>query len=78
MICLQADQQRLQGLQTYDMFVSTWLAKISYAASHMKIIPFLLLRIGPLHRAQIGIHMIQLGWSLGGFVQSAAKIAIKK
>jgi hypothetical protein len=25
MICLQADQQGLQGLQTYDVFANMWL-----------------------------------------------------
>jgi hypothetical protein len=41
MICLQADWQGLQSLQTYDMFASRWLAKISYFSKPRKIIPFL-------------------------------------
>ncbi len=41
MICLQLDQQGLQGLQTYDMFASMWLTKISYICKPYKIIPFL-------------------------------------
>ncbi len=41
MICLQADQQGLQGLQTYDVFASMWLTKISYVCEPHKIIPFL-------------------------------------
>ncbi len=61
MICLKADQHGLQGLQTYDMFASTWLAKISYVCKLRKIIPFLFLGIGPLHRVQIGIPMIGFG-----------------
>ncbi len=58
MTWLQADQQGLQGLQTYGMFASTWLAKISYVCKPHKIIPFFFLGIGPLHRVQIDIHMV--------------------
>ena len=61
MICLQADQQGLQGLQIYDMFASMWLANISYVCKPCKTTPFLSVGVGPLHHAQIGIHMIQLG-----------------
>jgi hypothetical protein len=76
-ICSQANQQGLGGLQTYDMFASTWLAKISYVSELRKTIPFSFKGIGPLHCAQIGIHMIQFGLSLGGFAQSAAKSLLK-
>ncbi len=92
------------GLQTYDMFTSTWfvnydmfasgstrivrlvniwyfestwLAKISYVCKPCKIIPFLFIGIGPLYCVQIGIHMIQFGWSLRGFAQSAATLLLK-
>jgi hypothetical protein len=41
MICLQPDQQGLQGLQAHDMFASMWLTKISYVHEPPKIIPFL-------------------------------------
>jgi hypothetical protein len=41
MICLQADQQGSRGLQTYDMFASMWLTKISYVCKPCKIISFL-------------------------------------
>jgi hypothetical protein len=41
MICSQADQQKLQGLQMYDIFASTWLTKISYVCKPHKIIPVL-------------------------------------
>ncbi len=40
MIGSQADQQGSQGLQTYDMFASTWLAKMLYVWKPRKIIPF--------------------------------------
>ncbi len=59
MIWLQMNQQGFWGLQTRDMFSSTWLAKISYDSKPHKIIPFLFVGIGPLHGAQIGIHMIR-------------------
>ncbi len=66
MICLQVNWQGLQGMQTYDMFMSTWLAKISYVPKPCKVIPFVFVGIGPLVCVQIGIHMIPFGWSLGG------------
>jgi hypothetical protein len=63
----------LQGLQTNDMFTSTWLAQISYVPKLGKVIPFLFVGIGPLHCVQIGINMI----SLGGFANSAAMLLLK-
>ncbi len=77
MICLHADWHGLQGLQTYDMFTSMWLAKISYVPKPCKVIPFFFVGIGPLHRVQIGIHMIPFGWSLGFFSKSAAILLLK-
>ncbi len=77
MICSQVDWQGLQGLQTYDMFASMWLAKMSYVCKPCKIIPFLFAGISPLNHAQIGIHMIWFGWSSGGFVRSAATLPLK-
>ncbi len=77
MIFLQADWQGLQGLQTYDMFTSTWLAKISYVPKPRKVMPFVFVAIGPLNRVQIGIHMIPFGWSMGGFAKSAAMLLLK-
>jgi hypothetical protein len=41
MICLQADQRGLLGLQTYDVFASMWLTKISYVHEPCKMMPFL-------------------------------------
>ncbi len=70
MICLQANWQGLQGMQTYDMSTNTWLAKISYVPELHKVIPFVFVGIGPINRVQIGIHMIPFGWSLGGFAKS--------
>jgi hypothetical protein len=77
MICLQADWQGSQGLQTYDMFTSIWLAKISYVPEPHKVIPFVFVGIGPLNCEQINIHMIPFGWSLGGFAKSAAMLLLK-
>jgi hypothetical protein len=45
MICLQADQQELQGLQKYFMFASMWLTKISCVCKPHTIIPFLFVRL---------------------------------
>jgi hypothetical protein len=56
-----SDQHGSQGLQIYDMFASTWLAKESYVPKPHKIIPLLFVGIATLYRVQIGIHMIQFG-----------------
>jgi hypothetical protein len=77
MICLQVDSQGLQGLQTYDMFTSTWLAKTSHVPKPRKVIPFVFVGIGPLNHVQIGIHMIPFGWYLGFFAKSAALLLLK-
>ncbi len=65
MICLHVDRQGLQGLQTFEMFASTWLERISYVSKPGKIIPFLFEGIGPLNHAQISIHMIWFSLSSG-------------
>jgi hypothetical protein len=59
------------------MFASKWLAKISYVSKQGKLTPFLFNGIGPIHRAHIGIHMIQFSLSLGGFAHSAAISLLK-
>jgi hypothetical protein len=57
------------------MFASIWLAKTSNICKPNKKIPNLFVGIGPLHRAHIGIHMIQFG---GVFCSIGSKIAIEK